>query len=327
MSPGVVDALEVIDIEHHADELAAVPACPGKLLLHARLQVSAVVPAGQHIGESAAPQPRPVHRIFDAEGRDHAEACKKVARVLRGKAIHVGAAEIDAADQLVAAAERYHRDAGDASRRRDDHAVVAGGKRAQPGPPQRNVLRRQPRQCVDEYQFRIAVNVRREQQVTDIVSRVSEHDADGPEVEAVPQTFGHFVQKLVEIGRLQQPQLATLRAAKLLIVLPDLLRQGLELSFSCLEFRLEFFCALHATGTVQDDRRFFYQNRPPASHDGATERTRPQPRRARYSRPRCIRSTKPCSSPLATSSRIRPAASTSASSGPRPKRLRCWISK
>src|SRR5262249_33218597 len=49
----IVDALEVIDVDHEARERAALAAAARKLLAQTALQMGAVVPAGQDVGQPA----------------------------------------------------------------------------------------------------------------------------------------------------------------------------------------------------------------------------------------------------------------------------------
>ena len=74
-------------------------------------QVSAVVPAGEHIGETAAQQARPVDRVFDAKRGNDAKVGKEVVRMVARKSVHIAATEIDTANQLATMHEWDHRDA------------------------------------------------------------------------------------------------------------------------------------------------------------------------------------------------------------------------
>ena len=46
------------------------------------VQVAPVVPPRQHIGETAAQQPRPVHRILERERRDRREMRDKLSSLI-----------------------------------------------------------------------------------------------------------------------------------------------------------------------------------------------------------------------------------------------------
>ena len=54
MTERIVDGLEMIDVEHQAGDMRALTPRARQLLFKAHLQVTAIVPAGQYIGEAAA---------------------------------------------------------------------------------------------------------------------------------------------------------------------------------------------------------------------------------------------------------------------------------
>ena len=95
MAEPVVDAFEMIDVQHQADEAVLFAARTPQLLLESHLQVTAIVPAGQHIGETAAQKARAVQDVFDAIGSNQAQVLQEIAGMMPGKTIGIVAAEID----------------------------------------------------------------------------------------------------------------------------------------------------------------------------------------------------------------------------------------
>ena len=67
MAIGVIDLLEVIDIEHEAYQATAVTARTREFFYQPHLQIAAVVPACQYIRKSAAQQAGAVNHILECE--------------------------------------------------------------------------------------------------------------------------------------------------------------------------------------------------------------------------------------------------------------------
>ena len=78
----VVDALEVVDVHHQAGDGACLALSARELLLQALLQIAAVVPPGQEIGDARAQQPGPVDGVLDAHRGDRAQMREKVGAVM-----------------------------------------------------------------------------------------------------------------------------------------------------------------------------------------------------------------------------------------------------
>ena len=76
----IVDLLEAIEVDQQTREVRALPLRARQLLLEARVEITAVVPAGEEVRESAADQARPVDRVLDRERRDDTEVREKVGR-------------------------------------------------------------------------------------------------------------------------------------------------------------------------------------------------------------------------------------------------------
>ena len=107
----VVDALEVIDVDHQAGEGLVGALGARQLLAQARVQVAAVVEAGEEVGQPAAHQARAVHRVLDADGGDHAQVREEVARQLAREAERIQAREHQHPVELLVAAQRDERQA------------------------------------------------------------------------------------------------------------------------------------------------------------------------------------------------------------------------
>src|SRR5438045_8099416 len=89
----VVEALEVIDVDHQAHQRMPGALRARQLLAQPRVQVASVVKAGEKIGEAAAQQPRAVDRVLDAQRRDEPEVRQEIARQLLRETERVGARE------------------------------------------------------------------------------------------------------------------------------------------------------------------------------------------------------------------------------------------
>src|SRR5690606_6680810 len=105
----VVDALEMIDVDHEAGQRLALAPAARELLAEAAREVAAIVPTRQRIREAAANEPRLVDGVLDREGRDRREVLEKIGRVLFREAIGAIAAHVEAADERLAAQQRQQR--------------------------------------------------------------------------------------------------------------------------------------------------------------------------------------------------------------------------
>ena len=110
----IVDLLEPIQVDEQAGQARALPLRARQLLLQARIQIAAVVPAGEEVREPAAHQARAIDRVLDRERSDDAEMREEIGRKVPREALLVGAAEIEAALQPVLAPQRNQRDAANA---------------------------------------------------------------------------------------------------------------------------------------------------------------------------------------------------------------------
>ena len=63
----IVDLLETVEIDQQTGEPRTLPLRSRQLLLESGMQIPAVVPAGQKIGQPAADQASPVHRVLDGK--------------------------------------------------------------------------------------------------------------------------------------------------------------------------------------------------------------------------------------------------------------------
>ena len=72
----------------------------GQLLAQPRVQVTAVVEAGEEVSETAAQQARAVDRVLDADRGHESQVREEVARQLRGEALRIAAGEHQHAIEL-----------------------------------------------------------------------------------------------------------------------------------------------------------------------------------------------------------------------------------
>ena len=103
----------------------------GEFFLQAHLQVTAVVPPGQNVGEARAQEPGTVHDVLDAVGGNDAEMRKEITGMPLRVAVGVVTAEVQAANQLATVLQWQDRDGREAWCRQDE-LVVAGQVRPEP---------------------------------------------------------------------------------------------------------------------------------------------------------------------------------------------------
>ncbi len=110
----VIDPLEMVDIDHQADEELLDALCASQLLTQARLQIAPVMKARQKIGEAASNQSCAVYGVLDADRSDHAQVCEEISRQLAIEAHRIQAVEHEHAIELLIAPQRNQREAAGA---------------------------------------------------------------------------------------------------------------------------------------------------------------------------------------------------------------------
>ena len=92
VAEAIVDLLEVVDVDHEARQRLARALRSRELLAQAVVEIAAVVPAGEEIGDAAAHQARAIHRVFQADGDDDAQVREEIRGQVAGEAIRIAAA-------------------------------------------------------------------------------------------------------------------------------------------------------------------------------------------------------------------------------------------
>ncbi len=130
--------------------------------------------------------------------------------------------------------------------------MIAGGECAQPGPRQCRVLGCKPGNRLDDDQMREAFGRRSvgQQQVTDIVVRVTQHQTDVGDPVTGAQSLDQCRQQSIERFRLQQAPLAALRTSHLVRVTRDLRTRLFELPSGHLELGSQFLDARHSLNSA-----------------------------------------------------------------------------
>jgi len=73
-----------------------------KFLMQAHLQIAAIVPTGQNIGEPTSQQARTIYCVINTIGCDHTEMSEEIRRMRARVSFCIAATEIDAADPWTA---------------------------------------------------------------------------------------------------------------------------------------------------------------------------------------------------------------------------------
>ena len=177
---------------------ARAPLRARQLFLQALLQIAAVVPSGQEIGDAGAQQARPVDGIFDADGGDRAQMREKIGAVVPREAGGVAAAETQRTGRAVLARQRHQRGALEIRAYPETADDGPRRRRAEPRLVQSGELRRQADQRIDEENLLELVGpvAARDQQMPDLVLRIEQHDADRIERVGLAQAVDHGAQQL-----------------------------------------------------------------------------------------------------------------------------------
>ena len=125
--------------------------------------------------------------------------------------------------------------------------MIARGISTKPRLSQRNVLRCHACQRLnhDEMTETFDSCARSLQQVTNVMIRVTKHDADVLKTVAYFQPDNHFRYQRFKAFRLQQAQLTLLRRAHFLVVAHNLCRELLKLPFRRVELGRKIVSGLH----------------------------------------------------------------------------------
>ena len=237
----VVDALEVIDVDHQAHQRMPGALRARQLLAQPRVQVASVVKAGEKIGEAAAQQPRAVDRVLDAERRDEPEVRQEIARQLLGEAERVGAREHQHPVELLVTPQRDQRETAGARGAGQQQLVVGLVEGPEPRALQVDELRSDRRERIDEAH---ALQLRRRQvvpgdQVPDLVLRVVQDQPDLIELVGAAQAHDEPLEQLRQRAGAQQFQLALLRLAQQRVVAADLLGERGEAALQGADLALQ----------------------------------------------------------------------------------------
>src|SRR5579863_5213919 len=93
----VVHALEQIDVDHQAGHASAVPLRTRQLFLQSLLQIAAVVPAREEVGDAGSQQARTVDRILDTNRGYRTQMPQKIGSMVTREARRIAAAETQSA--------------------------------------------------------------------------------------------------------------------------------------------------------------------------------------------------------------------------------------
>ena len=127
--------------------------------------------------------------------------CQKITRVVSSEPQGIAAAQIDAADQIVAMFQWNHRDTFQTIGIRADHLMVASCEGAQPGLMQGDVLWSQTGKRLDHQQMAEVFDRRaiRHQQMSNIVIRIAQLNADVFKTVANSQAIDQNTEQCIEI--------------------------------------------------------------------------------------------------------------------------------
>ena len=78
VAEAIVDLLEVVHVDHQAGQRLAGALRAREFFAKAIVEIAAVVPAGEEVGDAAAHQARAIYRIFQADGNDDAQVREKI---------------------------------------------------------------------------------------------------------------------------------------------------------------------------------------------------------------------------------------------------------
>jgi hypothetical protein len=234
----IVDALEVIDVDHETHDRMFGALGARQLLAQPRLQITPVMKAGQEVREATAHEPRAVDGILDANGGDHTEMREEIAGEICREAARVGAEEYQHAVELLLAVER---DDGEAAAARDtgqEQLVIGEPERSEPGSLEVRRLGCRGRQHIDEvdsFELLERQPAAREQ-MADLVLRIVQRQRDGIELVGFTQAADQAIEELCDRAGPQQLELPLLSLAQQRVVAAHLLGQLFEPRAQPLDF-------------------------------------------------------------------------------------------
>src|SRR5512135_1980918 len=109
MAKIVIDALELVDIKEHACQRLLMASRPRYFFVASRLEVTAVIDAGQRVGQTGQFETLVVQRIFQADGKDRRQSFEEVGAAVRSKPVRIAASQIQATDEFVLPNQRQQR--------------------------------------------------------------------------------------------------------------------------------------------------------------------------------------------------------------------------
>ncbi len=241
MSVLVVDALEVVDVDHQAHDRLSGALRPRQLFAQARLQVAPIMETGEEIGEAAAQQARAIDGVLDADRRHQPQVRQEITRQLLGEAQRVDAGEHQHAVELLVTPQRDEREAPRTRDARQQQLVVGLVERPQPRALEVGELRRHRRQRVDEAHSPELLEPQAVpgEQMPDFVLRVVQDQLDVIELVRGPQAHDEPLEQLRQRAGAQQFQLALLCLAQQRVVAADLLGERGETGAQAANFVLE----------------------------------------------------------------------------------------
>ena len=162
------------------------------------------------------------------------EVDRQVARI----APRFVAAEVQGADQSLAALQRQQRDAGQAASARKEQLVVRGSVRPEPGAAQRTHLRRQRQHAVGEDHVResLRAHPRGTQQVAQLMLRIVQDQRRGREPFGPAQLAGQQGEQLRQRRGIQQLELALLQAVEGRLIVQRLVADDAQALLQVREF-------------------------------------------------------------------------------------------
>src|SRR5579862_36484 len=180
------------------------------------MQITAVMKAGEEIGQAAAQQPRAVHRVLDAYRRHQPQVREEIARQVLGKAKRVAAREHQHSLEPSLAAQRNQREAAARSESRYQQFMVSAVVGAEPGTLEVDELRGDRHEGVDEaHPRRLLYGLRAAgEEVADLVLRVVEDERDFLELVGGAQAHDEAIEELSDRTGAQQLELPFLRLAQ-----------------------------------------------------------------------------------------------------------------
>jgi hypothetical protein len=248
----VIDALEVIDIDHQARNGLMIALRPCQLLAQPGVQIAAIVETGEKVGQAAAHQPGTIHGVLQADRGHDSQVSEEIGGQLPIEAEAIGAREHQHPIQLAAAAQGNQREAAVLPGLRDQQLVIRHAEGPEPRPLEVAETRRDGGQHIDELHLRELLEQEPVtcKQMAYLVIGVVQDQCDRIELIRGAQSMDQPFQQLRKRPGSQQLELALLGLAQKCIVTADLIGELSQASLQRAHFGAQLTDTLRVRGVT-----------------------------------------------------------------------------